>query len=85
MQASKTYFEQIPVETVKAIAKEFPEKNAIESERERTETQKDVRAPHESWRDLAQEVQHEQDSRRMNELAKRLVAVLGEEMKLRRG
>ena len=49
MAASKTFFEQIPVETVKRIAKEFPEEKAIVSDGENTEMPDDVRSPRESW------------------------------------
>jgi len=50
MAASKTFFEQIPIETVKRIAKEFPEENAIGSDGGDTEMPDEVRSPRERWR-----------------------------------
>jgi hypothetical protein len=75
MQTSKTYFEQIPVETVKKIAKELPEINAIES----VETHGDVTAAREHWRQLAQRVQQEEDPNRMIGLVEQLIATFDEE------
>ena len=73
------FFEQIPVETVKRIAKEFSEENAIGSQGETTEMPDEGRSPRESWRELAQQVQHEQDSRKMSELVEQLIATLDQE------
>ena len=78
MAASKTFFEQIPIETVKMIAKQFPEKNAVGSDGGNTEMQDEDRSPRESWRELAQEVQHEQDPKRMLELVEQLIVTLDE-------
>jgi hypothetical protein len=78
MAASKTFFEQIPIETVKRIAKEFPE-NAIGSDGGNTEMPDEVRSPRESWREVAQKVQHERDPKRMIALVEQLIATLDEE------
>jgi hypothetical protein len=72
-----TFFEQIPVETVKRIAKEFSEENTTGSQGESTENE--GRSPRESWRELAQQVQHERDSRKMSELVEQLIATLDQE------
>ena len=79
MAASKTFFEQIPIETVKRIAKEFPEENAIGSDGGNTEMLDEVRSPRERWREVAQKVQHERDPKRMIELVEQLIAALDQE------
>ena len=79
MAASKTFYEQIPIETVKRIAKEFPEENAIGSDGENTEMTEEVRSPRESWRELAQQVQNERDSKKMSVLVEQLIATLDQE------
>lgn len=79
MAASKTFFEQIPIETVKRIAKEFPEENAIGSDGGNTEMPAQVRSPRESWHEVAQKLQRERDPKRMTELANQLVALLDQE------
>ena len=45
MAVLKTFFEQIPIETVKRIAKESPEDNAIGINSENTETPDEARSP----------------------------------------
>ena len=84
MAVSKTFFEQIPIETVKRIAKEFPEENAIGSDAENTEMPDEVSSPCESWREVAQEVQHERDPERITELVKQLIAMLDQEQLCKR-
>lgn len=79
MPDSKTFFEQIPIETVKRIAMEFPRKNLIESGGGNTEMPKEVGSPHESWREVAQKVLDEQDPKRVIELAEQLIARLDRE------
>jgi hypothetical protein len=69
VKKSNTYFEQIPVETVKKIAEQFPG-NSISTP--------------EDWRELAERVQQEQDPNRMIELVQQLITKLDEE-KLRKG
>jgi hypothetical protein len=69
VKKSNTYFEQIPVETVKKIAEKFPG-NGISTP--------------EDWRELAERVQQEQDPNRMIELVQHLITKLDEE-KLRKG
>jgi hypothetical protein len=70
MKTMKTHFEQIPVETVKKIAQEFPE-NAIENESTHIEK--------EPWREVAQKVQEEKDPGRMIALVQELITKLDEE------
>ena len=79
MAASNTFFEQIPVETVDRIAEGFPEENAIVGDGEKKETAEEVRSHHESWREVAQEIQHERDSTRMSELVDQLITMLDRE------
>ena len=71
MRASKTHFEQIPVETVKKIAKELPETSGVQLLDE-------VRPPQEPWRELAKQVQEEQDPKRMSELVTQLLVAFDE-------
>ena len=69
MRKSNTYFEQIPVETVKRIVEQLPE-NGIS-------TQQD-------WRELAERVQQEPDPNRMIDLVQQLITKLDQET-LRKG
>jgi hypothetical protein len=75
MQAPKTNFALIPVETVKKIAKELPQNNDSVS----AETQDEVTSPQDRWRDVAQKVQQEQDPKRMIRLVEELIATFDEE------
>ena len=75
MRASKTHFEQIPVATVKKIAKELPKSSVMPDE---------ITPPQENWRELAKQVQQEQDPKRMTELVTQLLAEFDEE-NLRKG
>ncbi len=77
MRTSKTYFEQIPVETVKKIAKELLETSVVDAVDE-------IAPPQEHWRELAKQVQEEQDPKRMSELVTRLLMAF-DERNLRRG
>lgn len=67
MRASKTHFEQIPVETVKKIAKELPDTSAGQAQDEITPLQ-------EHWKEVAKQVQQEHDPKRMTELVTQLLA-----------
>ena len=71
MRTSKTYFEQIPVETVKKIAKELPETSVVQALDQ-------IASPQEHWRALAKLVQEEQDPKRMTELVTRLLVAFDE-------
>lgn len=84
MAASKTFFEQIPIETVKIIAKEFPEEDVIGSDGGNTEMPGEVRSPRESWREVAQKVQDESDPNRVAELVEQLIATFDEEQLCKR-
>ena len=79
MEASKTQSEQIPVETVKKIAKEFPENNSARNDSENIEARDRVTSPQERWREVAQKIQHEQDPARMIALVQKLIATFDEE------
>jgi hypothetical protein len=79
MQASKTHFEQIPVETVKKIAKEISDNNAFGNGTAGVEAQDEVASPQQRWREVAQEVQQEKDPKRMIGLVQQLIAKLDEE------
>jgi hypothetical protein len=71
MRTSKTYFEQIPVETVKKIAKELPETSVVQALDQ-------IAPPREPWRELAKQVQQEQDPTRMTELVTQLLVAFDE-------
>jgi hypothetical protein len=73
MQKSKTHFEQIPVETVKKIAKDLPQNEAIERDSVDDGMQREVTATQEDWRRLAQRVQQESDRTRMIALVEQLI------------
>ena len=77
MRTSKTHFERIPVETVKKIAKELPQTGVVLPIYE-------IRPPQERWRELAKQVQEEQDPKRMTELVTQLLAAF-DERNLRKG
>jgi hypothetical protein len=80
MPESKTFFEQIPLETVKRIAKDFSKEDTIKSDGENTQTLDEVRFPCENWREVAQRILQERDSARTFELAKQLVDTLDREL-----
>jgi hypothetical protein len=84
MALSKTFFEQIPIETVKRIAKVFPEENAIGSDGGNTEMPDEVRSPRERWREVAEKVQHEGDPKKMIELVEQLITTLDQEQLCKR-
>ena len=79
MEASNTHFEQIPIATVKRIARKFSDKNVSESDSVNTETQNQVSSHHEGWREVAQKVQHEGDPKRMIDLVEQLIAMFDEQ------
>jgi hypothetical protein len=79
MRASKTYFEQIPVETVKKIITEVHANNAIGNDSVSDETENQVTVEQEGWREVARKVQQEQDPRRMIGLVQQLIASLDDE------
>jgi hypothetical protein len=68
---AKTHFEQIPVETVKKIAQELPETSSVPALDE-------ITLPEEPWREVAKQIQKEQDPERMTELARQLLAEFDE-------
>lgn len=79
MYESKTHFEQIPVETVKKIAKELPEDEGIENDVVNDETQDEVASPEERWREVAHKVQQEEDPQKMLGLFQQLVDTFDDE------
>ena len=79
MQRSKTYFEQIPVEIVKRIAKDLPEHNTTENESASVETRDKATSAQGDWRALAERVQREQDSEKMIGLVQQLIETIDKE------
>jgi hypothetical protein len=77
MRMSKTHFEQIPVETVKKIAKELPETSVVRALDE-------IAPPQENWRELAKQVKSEHDPKRMTDLVAQLLVAF-DKRNLRRG
>src|SRR5580704_17181612 len=69
MRTSKTYFEQIPVETVRRIAKLLPEASVVQGK---------LAPSQEHWRELAKQVQEEQDPKRMTDLVTQLLVAFDE-------
>jgi hypothetical protein len=84
MRAPKTYFEQIPVETVKKIAKELDENNPIENDSVRVQAPDELTSPQERWRELAKRVQQEDDPNRMIRLVQELIATFDDEQRRKR-
>jgi hypothetical protein len=84
MKVSKTHFEQIPVETVKRIAKELS--NVIDIDDVTTESQDEVASlPQKRWREMAQKVELEKDPQKMIKLVEELIAAFDEEERRRSG
>jgi hypothetical protein len=79
MQKSKTHFEQVPLELVKKIAKDLPERIAIDSDRADVETPPEIEAAKEDWRQLAERVQQEPDPNRMIGLVEQLIVTFDNE------
>jgi hypothetical protein len=77
MPPPKTHFEQIPVETVRKIATEFPQANAVENDSPGAQTP-EVTPDGGDWRELAQKVQEETDSTKMMGMVEELIAKLDE-------
>ena len=78
MAVSKTFFEQIPVETVRRIAKEFTEETIIGDGADKRKSG-EARSGADSWREVAERVQHERDPKRMMELIADLITKLDQE------
>jgi len=79
MRKTQKHFERIPVEIVKKIANEIPGNSAIEAESATIETRDEATSVHGNWRDLAQRVQTEQDSKKLLELVEELIASIDKE------
>ena len=79
MKASNTHFEQIPVDTVKKIAKELPNNDAIGNDDVTTETQEEVTPQPKRWREMAQKAQAEVNPQRMIKLVEELITAFDEE------
>jgi hypothetical protein len=79
MKTSKLHFELIPVEIVKKIAQELPQKPPVKNDGSSVERQGEGTTTHEPWRQLAEQVQHEQDPTRMMSLVKQLITTFDEE------
>lgn len=80
MEQSKTNFEQVPLELVRKLAKEFPREDEFEDGALKVTAQKEAELAHESWRAVAERVQHEKDPSKMMELVEQLIAKLDEKM-----
>ena len=90
MRPPKTHFEQIPVETVLKIATEMPQNNAAEKDHREPETGQAtpgqatpttpgrVTSGGDDWRELAQKVQEETDTKKMMGMVEELIAKLDE-------
>lgn len=74
MELSKTFFEQIPVETVKKIAQEFSDKDAIPGGAGSAPTPDEAEPA--SWRVVAEMVQQESDPQKMTALVEQLITML---------
>ena len=82
MAPANPFREQIPLETletVRRIAEEFPGERPIGGNDNNKEVPDEVRSDRESWREVAEKVQHEQDPKRMTELVEELIAKLDRE------
>jgi hypothetical protein len=84
MKASNTHFEQIPVEKVRKIAKEFANNNAIANDEVTTETPDAVAPQQKRLREMAQKVQVEKDPQKMIKLVEQLISAFDEEQRLRK-
>ena len=62
MQTSRTYFEQVPVETVKRIAQPFTDDGEVGA------GGMSLESPEQDWRELAQLIQIETDHDKMMEM-----------------
>ena len=84
MRAAKTHFDQIPVDTVMKIAKKLPQNDVGGNDCVNVETRDEVSSVHEEgWREVAQQIQQEQDPKRVSGLVEKLLTQLDEE-KLRK-
>lgn len=86
MRLGKTYFEQIPVDTVSRIAKKLPDNDVVENKTVNVELRGELSSPpQESWREVAQQIQNERDPKTMSLLVQKLLAELDEEHLRRNG
>ena len=79
MRESKTHFEQIPVETVRKIAKKFPAKLARGNHRGCAGTQDEGMSARERWREVAQGGQREGNPKKMIGPVQQFMGTLGVE------
>lgn len=79
MPISKTHFEQIPLEAVKKIATEFPDSDIAGNNGAKTETPEGTTDHQEHWREVAQQVQTEQDPNKIIALAQELISTFDKE------
>jgi hypothetical protein len=84
MRLPKTHFEQIPVETVKGIARDFPERNAMELDEAMVQPPAEVTPSREPWRELAERVQREEDPHKIVDLVQKLITTFDAERPQRR-
>ena len=79
MRASNTHFEQIPVDTVKKIAKEVLNNDAIGNGDVTTGTPEEVTPQPKRWREMAQKAQAEVNPQRTVKLVEELITAFDEE------
>jgi hypothetical protein len=77
MALSKTYFEQIPVEIVKKVAKDFTESARVGNDAN-PQVPNGVEPSTEPWRALAEQVQSELDPEKVIDLVKELISKIDE-------
>jgi hypothetical protein len=79
MDESKMHFQQIPVEIVKKIATDLPEDSATGHDSVSAGARRPASVKAERWRDVAQQVQQEQDPNKMIKLVDQLITKFDEE------
>ncbi len=79
MNATKTHFEQIPVETVKRIAEFLPSAALENMDDPKVEVERKVLCGQENWRQLAQRVLEEPNPENLTDLVQRLVVAFDKE------
>jgi hypothetical protein len=84
MSPANTYFEQISVEMVKRIAKEFPNPTKADEVIAETPNQDDM-PQQERWREVAQKVQVENDPQKVTDLVEELLRSYDEEKRRKSG
>jgi hypothetical protein len=79
MLKAEIHFEQISVEIVKKIATQHPQSSSIGNDGWSCEARDERMSLQEEWRQLAQQVQQEEDPQRLIHLMQQLLDALDEE------